>query len=220
VVIYEITRRTQSQRIRRVVWTKAAGYWVSMKCSCEVPSLEGLTCRHLLAVYRFTDAAVQRTPQHFLATFKSVIPPFYKALEYCKGYEMQVFKPIRTCIEYDEDCLPPCDAKRIGKRGPVRMNRLLGPAERGWAQVTGTTVTVEGKPYKKKTKTNINKYGLDIAIMAEGKQQERSTRSGGTATVDVLEEEEEEEEKVVVAKDRTVASTVQDVADRVLSFFH
>jgi hypothetical protein len=165
---YEVTRRGQNQRHRKVQWGVKL-------CSCEKTALEGIPCEHLIAVYIKATAKEKIGPETFLKTFENIIPYCYRTKFYVKGYATYVHKAILTFIEDAEDVLPPCEAQRAGAgtRGPLRKKRLLGPSERGFAAVG---VTVKGKPYKK-TKQNMKDKNLEDALDAAAKEPERSMRS-------------------------------------------
>ncbi|KAJ1432453.1 hypothetical protein B484DRAFT_395003 [Ochromonadaceae sp. CCMP2298] len=58
---YEVKRKGQSMRVRLVVYDE-------MFCSCGGPRLEGLPCRHLLAIYLSGTARSQFSPERFMQT--------------------------------------------------------------------------------------------------------------------------------------------------------
>jgi hypothetical protein len=174
--------QTQSLRHKRVVWSERT-------CSCLASWLEGLPCRHLIAVYVQRTPKFKLTAENFVQTFALVIPHFFITENYVRGYQLQVHRPILTHMEYADDVLPPCDASTGAHRGPTKLKRMLGAAERGWVAVGG--VQANKNPYRK-TKENIKANTLEGALLAEARKPERSLRNTSLP----VEEEAEEEEAV------------------------
>ncbi|KAJ1426613.1 hypothetical protein B484DRAFT_431773 [Ochromonadaceae sp. CCMP2298] len=185
---YEVTRRGQSARTRKVNWRLKT-------CSCEEAWLQGLPCRHLLSVYRKITAKNMLSAAHFQETFQNIIPDFYVATNYVQGYEYQVGRPILTYLGLDET-LPPCGIE-AKKRGVTGMKRLLGRHERGFAPLQRGDGRKGKNPYKK-TKANMQDKSLETALEKESMEPERELRRADLPMEvedEVLEEADESEEE-------------------------
>jgi hypothetical protein len=131
-----------------------------------VPRLEGLPCKHLLAVYITATDKGDFTPQDFVRTFARLIPPFYLVENYAKGYANPVLKPILTYLLSDAT-LPPCSAVRTEK-GMIAQMRKKGRSEGGFGKKTDKAL--------KQTKQNTDIDNLEAALELEGAKPARTLR--------------------------------------------
>jgi hypothetical protein len=152
---------------RRTVNFRAGGCKV-MECSCQGPRLNGLPCRHVIAVNTYLTNNKSVTTIAFTEVFADMIPSFYKKGEYMKGYADVVRRPIIECIQPDETEPPQVDRRR----GPPPLKRIPGRSEGGFS----------GPNFRKARKTNKNmlKFSVDATLAAIAAVPHTGTRSAST----------------------------------------
>jgi hypothetical protein len=133
-----------------------------------VPRLEGLPCKHMLAVYITATDKGDFTPQDFVRTFARLIPPFYLVANHAKGYSNPVLKPILTYLLSDAT-LPPCSALRTEK-GKIAQMRKKGRSEGGFGK------KIDPCKDLKQTKQNTDIDNLEAALELEGAKPSRTLR--------------------------------------------
>jgi hypothetical protein len=172
---YEVKRKGQSMRVRLVLYDE-------MFCSCGEPRLEGLPCRHLLAIYLWGTARSQFSPEKFMQTFEKLIPSFYLVQCYARAYTIPVHKPQLTYLVAD-DTLPPCDGTR-STREPLSKKHKDGLSERGFAPLGSASIN----PWSQlsKSKKNVNENSLEAALEQEAEKPERSLRGRVAAAANSL----------------------------------
>jgi hypothetical protein len=115
---YNVTRIGHNEKHQRVDYPK-------LTCTCGVPRLCGVPCQHLCAIYLLGTQQQCLGSQHFVSTFSSIIPDYYKKEGYARGYDKGTCRPIMTCVLDDDTLPPPMERTRV--EGGFKKKRPPNP---------------------------------------------------------------------------------------------
>jgi hypothetical protein len=169
---HEVKFKGEKIKIRRCCYDcrpRAEGGGVRFWCTCEVPRLKAVPCKHLLAVWLAGATSGSYTAERFLETFATLIPAYYLVKNYARRYSQPIYKPNLTYLLSD-DTLPPAGTVRADRS----RKRKPGLAERNSQPLP--------QKYKKrqdlqKTQKNVAENNLEKTLGLEAAKPQRSLRS-------------------------------------------
>jgi hypothetical protein len=167
---HEVKWKGEKVKIRRCCYDirpMVEGGGVRFWCTCQVPRLESVPCKHLLAVWLAGANSGSYTAERFVETFATLIPAYYLAKNYVKGYSQPIYKPNLTYLMSD-DTLPPAGTGRADRS----RKRKPGLAERNFKPLP--------QKYKKrqdlqKTQKNVAVNNLELALGSMATAQPQHT---------------------------------------------
>jgi hypothetical protein len=138
---------------RWVEWPQTSDEGVKKTCTCYEMLLEGLFCRHMMAVYRLRYTQQQQTPVHLLKMLEHNIAEFYWKKNYVQGYTMSVVRPDVTYLAKSSTMAP----QPQKKKGPQELKRHLSWVEENTGKSSGSRATP-------RTEKNMETYDIQAQL--------------------------------------------------------